>query len=137
MPGTSQTMEFSILNGSPAKFFNPVRKIVNYYSLAEIVVLMEKGVNDDLQREFPNVSDYEWNELLKKVCLTRLTAIRIEYYYPLKTLCFLQETTKEALNCPHCSYKELMSRVPKNQEALAVWIARLNKYIELKSESAA
>lgn len=130
MPGTSHEIEGSLLNELHPRTFDVVRELVNYHELENIILYMKHGVPKSLMQQYPRIPETEWNQIIKKVCLTRLTAIKISEHYPEELVRFLLSTALECLNCENCAIKGALSKVSQNQIVLAIWLSRTFKILE-------
>jgi hypothetical protein len=137
MAGTSQEMDFTILSNCPPKYFLPVRKLINNYDLEDLISLMKDGASESLKKEFPTLIDENWNWLLKRVCLTRLTAIHVTPYYPAKTIIFLLKTAMDALECNGYSKSLAFAKIKPEQTYLALWVGKFFKLLVQKKQAGA
>lgn len=130
MPGTSHELEASLLNELPIKSFDAVRELVNFYPLDSLIKYVRFGVPDKLKQRYPRITDSEWVVLSKKICLTRLSALRITSYYPVETVQFLLDVATECLNCKGAAKIVVMSHLKPSQSVLTIWLAVCFKIIE-------
>lgn len=131
MPGTSHEIEFSILNELPPKKFDAVIHIINFMTLEQIIIMLYNGVDDELKQKYPRINEYEWDTLIKKVCLTRLTAIRIAPYYPRESIKFLLNIALKCMGFNENTPKSTaFSYVKSNQRLLALFLGKCYKLLE-------
>lgn len=98
MCGTSHKFEQKVFEGLNGKFLPPLRDLLNNYTLSDMVRGLDNGPTLVLKKQYPSLSQSEWEVLYKKVCFSKITYIDVNKRFRAKYLIYLYNLIARCLD---------------------------------------
>ncbi|CAN8142540.1 conserved hypothetical protein [uncultured Thiomicrorhabdus sp.] len=89
MPGTSENFEVNNLAGVSNRCVEPIRLLINHYSLESLVGFVKEGLPPEMVQDYQSLRDEEWRFILQNVIFSKITALKVDAYYSVEQLYFL------------------------------------------------
>ena len=134
MPGTSHTMELRIFDGVALQMIDPIREVLNNYTLAEMIQCLDEGPSRTLMEKYPALNLNAWDQLFRKVCFSKVTYVELNQRFDPEYIYFLFNLLADCLNC-HIDPKgeQLLKCIPEDYRHTREWITKAK--IVLRSQN--
>lgn len=131
MPGTSQKFEMKNLDGALHRHVSPIRRLLNEYSLKDILSMVHGSVSEELKNEFRGLTEKDWEFVLCSVGFSRITSIQVNHSFSINEINFLIESLSfcyRQKNDGILSSKDL----PETYDEARFWLRNAESVLRIK-----
>ncbi|WP_044411102.1 hypothetical protein [Thiomicrospira microaerophila] len=139
MPGTNHQVESQFLDNLSLSARSAAEDMLTHDTLKKFLNYQAQGVSGFYTKKYPNITQIEWDKIIRAVILTKLSYFEINNYFTNQELDKWLEIAQDAFQQPHGNPVTLYKTVENKYSVFAkvVKTALLIKQQRLKKAQAA
>lgn len=119
MPGTNHRRENGFLENLSIGQREAAENLLRHQTLRNLLVMDKQGVDEFEQQNFPFIKDHEWQEVIKRVILIKISYFEANESFELAEIDFLIKVAKITLEMPNASITELYNYIESRYPVFA------------------